>query len=197
MTSLLFLTSSLFAQAWGADPVPQSPPANQPPPPAQQAPAPGIEGAQTLPPQAGASSDPSSDSLLKMRDPFKKPESLVEESRPVSDLEAFASHQYQLAGVVTGPKQVRALVIAPNGKAFYVAKGARIGRRGGVIEKIMVDKIVIQEKIVNVLGQAENITTELRLAAQSRGGLSLNMGPESEGGSKPGAKSSPGQPPSR
>lgn len=123
---------------------------------------------------APSSQDPgNADSLLKLRDPFKKPEVIAEEYVPKTDLEAYATHQFNLIGVMTGPKQIRAILQSPDGKTYFVRKGDRIGLRRGIVEKINPERVLVQEKIVNVLGQAENISTELRMNISGKMGLVL------------------------
>lgn len=113
------------------------------------------------------------ESLLKMRDPFKRPDTVIEDSGPRSDLETYASHQFQLIGVITGPREIRAIIQSPSGKTFFVKRGDHIGQRKGMIDKITPERMMVQEKIVNVLGQAENIITEIKINIGTKMGISL------------------------
>ena len=187
------------AQPQGAPPVSQlsgassSAPASPQPAPVSVAPRPqqpgddSGESSVSQPSSQGGDSNPA-ESLLKLRDPFKRPDAVVEDSAPKSDLELYASHQFILVGVMTGPREMRALIQSPSGKTFFLKRGDHIGQRKGIVEKITPDKMAVQEKIVNVLGQAENITTEIKLTLAGKGGMSLYSV-----GSKPGETGQPGQ----
>ena len=124
-------------------------------------------------PSPGGGEANATESLLKMRDPFKRPDVVVDEGAPKSELELYASHQFQLVGVMTGPRQIRAILQSPTGKTFFVKVGDHLGQRRGVVERITPEKLLVQEKIVNVLGQAENITTEIKLNLGGKLGMSL------------------------
>jgi type IV pilus assembly protein PilP len=185
VSSFLFLIALSARAAGAADSAPANPapkPADHPPA-AASAPVPAAPMASKAlaTPAIPAASNPdetlqnqaveepsASVDLLKVRDPFKKPESVVEATTPKSDLESYASQQFILLGVITGPKRMRAMLQAPNGKTYFVKKGDHIGQRQGVIDRIVPNRVIVQEKIVNILGQAENITTEIRMVVSNK-----------------------------
>lgn len=108
-------------------------------------------------------------SLLKGRDPFKRPLMNAESYQAKPDLESFPVDQFRLSGVMTGPGPVRAMVVAPNGKTFYVSVGQRIGIQDGKIVKISAEVVEVEEYLVNLLGQKEAIKIELRLSDGNKG----------------------------
>jgi Tfp pilus assembly protein PilP len=102
--------------------------------------------------------------MLRIRDPFKRP-SLVE-SKDLSvrsELETFSADSLKMLGVITGPKKMKALIQSPSGHTYYVTEKTKVGMRGGVISKITINGMKIREKIVNVLGQEEDVETEIPL----------------------------------
>ncbi len=96
----------------------------------------------------------------KFRDPFKAPNfQAVEDQR--GELEKFSVNEFKLIAVMTGPVRMRAMIAAPTGKTYTVAKSTPIGLREGRVIKITTQSVVVREKIVNPLGEAENVETEI------------------------------------
>ena len=69
----------------------------------------------------------------------------------------------KLVGVLTGPLKVRAMVVAPDGKTYYVAEKMKVGLRNGIVTRITTRSIQVQEKIVNALGETESVDSEILL----------------------------------
>jgi hypothetical protein len=105
------------------------------------------------------------ETLNKLRDPFKRPVLKASLGIRKGDLESFSVESLKVVGVLTGPSQIRALIMSPDGKSHLVTERVKIGIRGGIIKKITPDGILVREKIVNVIGQEENIDTEIQLTA--------------------------------
>lgn len=105
---------------------------------------------------------------MKLRDPFKRPTLEGAGGIPKTDLENFQVENIRMVGMLSGPTNKRAMVLAPNGKTYLVADGTKIGIRSGVVTKINPDSIEVKEKIVNVLGQEEEINTVLHLPDEAR-----------------------------
>ena len=55
------------------------------------------------------------------------------------------------------------MVAAPNGKTYLVWENMRIGIRKGVIRRITPDAIHVREQVINVLGQEENVDSDIRM----------------------------------
>lgn len=129
--------------------------------------------------QAGTPGQPAvqapSAEILKTRDPFKRPVIQNIIALPRTDLEMFPIDQFRMLGVVTGPEHLRALLLAPNGKTYFVAERMRIGVRKGVIRRITPESIKVRERIINVLGQEEDVDSELRLPSENRGDGKTNL----------------------
>lgn len=96
----------------------------------------------------------------KFRDPFKAPEFQAEEDRRTA-LEKFSVNEFRLVAVMTGPVRMRAMIADPAGKTYTVAQSTPIGLREGRVVKITTQSVVVREKIVNPLGEAESVDTEI------------------------------------
>lgn len=109
-----------------------------------------------------------SEEMLKMRDPFKRPEIETAKTAPKTPLEIFSVDTFKMIGVLTGPEKMRALLRDQEGKTHIVSETMRIGTRGGVIQKITDDAIYVREKIVNVLGQEESVDSAIPLMEKGK-----------------------------
>ena len=79
-----------------------------------------------------AASTPSEE-LLRIRDPFKRPEIETSQATPRSDLERYQVDSFKMVAVLTGPTRIRAMLLAPDGKTYMVNERMKIGTRNGVI----------------------------------------------------------------
>jgi hypothetical protein len=131
-----------------------------------------------LDPSVYADLDPLSTSsdMLSLRDPFRRPNLDTQNERPKSDLETFPADQLKMVGVLTGPKKFKAMIFAPNGKTYFVTLNTRVGLRNGVITRITENSVLIREKVVNLLGQQEDLETALQLVSEPRIGLESGAG---------------------
>ncbi|MEN9723714.1 MAG: type pilus assembly protein PilP [Pseudomonadota bacterium] len=113
------------------------------------------------PEEAGAAIE----EALALRDPFMKPAALMAPAPtgPVSDLERYPVDQFKLIGVITGASRLRAILVNPEGKTFFVSERMKIGTRRGVIREIRANSVLVREKIVNVIGKEEPMDSEIRL----------------------------------
>lgn len=103
------------------------------------------------------------ESLSKIRDPFQRPPVKTVEELAISDLERFPTEQWELLGVITGPKKVRAMLRSPDNKTYMISESMRIGTRKGVVKRITPGSIVVREKILNVFGREESVDQEIKL----------------------------------
>lgn len=108
--------------------------------------------------------------LLNIRDPFRKISLSATAKVPRTPLEQFPSDSFKMVGVLTGPERMRAMVQDPDGKTHVVSEKMKIGLRDGVIHRIAGDRIVIREKLTSVLGQIEDVDTPLFMDADARSG---------------------------
>lgn len=105
---------------------------------------------------------PSSD-MLQLRDPFKSPSLQMLDGIPKTELETIPIDQFKLLAVITGPERMRAMLSNQAGKNFFVGLGTKIGVRKGVVRKISRASVKVRERVVNILGQEENVETEIKL----------------------------------
>jgi Tfp pilus assembly protein PilP len=138
-----------------------------------------------LAPGARAEGTNFEEEMMKLRDPFKMPE--LAHGDTVSELETIPLEKFKMVGVVTGPKHVKAMLIGPDGKIFYVGEKTHIGVRKGTIKKISSRAVFVEEKIVNILGQEEVMVTEIKLVD-----LNKDKGTLPGGSTPPGAPAMPG-----
>ena len=97
------------------------------------------------------------------RDPFvplsqiKKPLKGVSEE-PETPLQSYDIVQFRLVGVIVGRGEPKAMVVAPDGKSYVLAKGVKIGKNSGVVVDITNQTIFIKEKYYDYTGNViENI----------------------------------------
>lgn len=98
------------------------------------------------------------------RDPFlpltmiKKPVIKVVDEEPQTPLQSYDVAQYKLIGVIVGMGDPKAMVVAPDGKSYVLAKGIKIGKNNGVIVDITSESVSIQETYYDFSGNViENI----------------------------------------
>lgn len=108
------------------------------------------------------------DDLLKLRDPFKRIIGATGPSEIKSVLERFASTSFKLVGVQTGPGKGRAVLVDSEGTTHIVGERTRIGLNNGYIAKIYRDRILVKERVHNILGQIEEISTSIELQPESK-----------------------------
>ena len=101
--------------------------------------------------------------MLKVRDPFRRPDVVAENVGTLSPLERYPAADFQMIGVLTGPEKMRAMVLGPDKKTHFVAERMKIGQRHGIVRRITPDSILVRERIVNVFGEEESVDTELPL----------------------------------
>jgi len=96
------------------------------------------------------------------RDPFvplsriRRPVS--ESVEPETPLQSFDLSQFRLIGVIVGKGASKAMVVAPDGKSYVLAKGVKIGKNNGVVMEINSDAVRVMEKYYDFSGNViENI----------------------------------------
>jgi Tfp pilus assembly protein PilP len=76
---------------------------------------------------------------------------------PKTPLQKFPLEDLKLVGVVWADAgRSKALIEDPKGKGYYVGVGTWVGDRGGKIVRIHPDKVVVEERMTDVLGE-ENV----------------------------------------
>lgn len=96
------------------------------------------------------------------RDPFvplsiiKRP--LVATEEPATPLQRYDLIQFNLVGVIVGMDEPKAMVVAPDGKSYILARGVKIGKNNGVVIGISSETIRVEEKYYDFSGNViENI----------------------------------------
>lgn len=112
--------------------------------------------------------NPISEEVLRLRDPFKRPDLDTGKLIVRTEIEKYPVDSFRMVAVLTGPTRMRAMVLAPDNKTYMVHAGMKIGVRQGVIKRITEDGIEVRERIVNVLGQEENLDIEIPLVPDSK-----------------------------
>jgi type IV pilus assembly protein PilP len=87
------------------------------------------------------------------RDPFRSPYALTpggdDDDRERGPLERFDLDQLRLEGCVWGLARPLALIVTPDGSSHHVRAGARIGKHGGRVERVLADRVVVAETYRN------------------------------------------------
>lgn len=78
-------------------------------------------------------------------------------------LESFDLLQFQLKGLIVGMGEPKAVVSAPDGKAYILKKGLRIGKNRGVIRDITREKVVVEERYQDLSGVTRTIIQEIKV----------------------------------
>ncbi len=109
-----------------------------------------------------------------LRDPFKpfirlRPEKKAakkapEKFVPKTPLQRYALEELKLVGVVwRDGKGSWALVEDPEGKGYIVRVGTLIGDRGGRIVSIRPDRVEVEERVIDILGEERINRVTMRL----------------------------------
>lgn len=108
-------------------------------------------------------------------DPFRPflrvPEAQVSESDveklhirpPQTPLERYDLSQLKLTAILHAPGKIRALIQEASGKGYIVSEGTYMGNKGGQVSKILNDRIVVEEKYLDVLGNVAAKDIELKI----------------------------------
>jgi type IV pilus assembly protein PilP len=96
------------------------------------------------------------------RDPFvplsKIRRPVTESAEPQTPLQSYDLSQFRLVGVIVGKGASKAMVLAPDGKSYVIAKGVKIGKNNGVVLDINSDAVRVKEKYYDFSGNIiENI----------------------------------------
>jgi Tfp pilus assembly protein PilP len=106
--------------------------------------------------------------ILKMRDPFKRPDFQQGKELGRTDLERFSLDSYRLIGILTGPKRLKAMLQDPEGKTHFVSEKTKIGNRSGLVRRITPDSVLVREKMTDLVGQEEYVDSEIRLPPEGK-----------------------------
>ena len=82
---------------------------------------------------------------------------------PRTPLEKMDLSQLRLTAVLRSQTKTRALVQETSGKGYVINEGAFIGNKGGQVSKIFKDRIMVEEKYLDVFGKISVRERELKL----------------------------------
>jgi type IV pilus assembly protein PilP len=82
---------------------------------------------------------------------------------PMTPIEKMALSQLKLTGVLRMPDKLCALVEEVSGKGYIINEGTYIGNKGGQVKKILKDRVVVEEKYLDVYGKIAVRESELKL----------------------------------
>jgi len=99
-------------------------------------------------------------SLLKIREP------LNDQAEPETPLQRFGLKELRLIAIVLGQSEPRAMVVAPDKKAYTLIAGVKLGRNNGHVVEITENKVVVEERYRDFSGA---LRTELKEIALPQG----------------------------
>jgi len=109
-------------------------------------------------------------------DPFENPLRKQSPQQPVEEvdpnipdrirqtpLERLDLSQLTLVGVIKFPSGYKAIVEEESGKGYMVKEGTYIGTHYGQVTEIQNDRVLIQEKVKDLMGRYKDKTSQLKL----------------------------------
>lgn len=91
--------------------------------------------------------------LLKIREP------IAEEVETETPLQTFGLKELRLIAIVIGQDEPRAMVVAPDNKAYTLVTGIKVGRNRGIVQKITESEVVVEERFRDFSG---GLRTEIK-----------------------------------
>lgn len=85
-----------------------------------------------------------------------------------SPLERYDLEELRLVGIVDAGTSYRGVVEVADGKSYFLGNGTRVGRNGGVVSRVLEDRVVITETYRNPLGETR--TKDVYLTFTKTGG---------------------------
>jgi len=110
-------------------------------------------------------------------DPFKPfiqltPVRDASRSGPLTPLQKYDISQLKLVAIISTPEGNIALVEDATGKGYFLKKGTWIGKNDGKVNKILKDKVIIEEVYQDIFGQTKTNEISLFLHKVEEGGES-------------------------
>ncbi len=82
---------------------------------------------------------------------------------PQTPLEKMDLSQVRLTGILRAAGKTRALVEEASGKGYVINEGTFIGNKGGHVSKILPDRVIVEEKYLDIYGKIAVREKELKL----------------------------------
>ena len=87
----------------------------------------------------------------------------IKRRKPLTPLEKLNLSQLTLVGIIRAPSGNRALVQDASGKGYIVKKGTYIGTQSGKVERILDDRIIVEEEGEDIYGKVSMIKKTIKL----------------------------------
>ncbi len=87
----------------------------------------------------------------------------IKRRRPLTPLEKLNLSQLSLVGVILAPSGNRALVQDASGKGYIIKKGTYIGTQSGKVDRILEDRVIVEEESENIFGKVSMVKKTLKL----------------------------------
>jgi len=98
------------------------------------------------------------------RDPFVP---LIATKATIADfenpLEGYDLTQFMIKAVIVGIGETKAMIVAPDGRAYILKKGMRLGKANGVIKEINRERILVEEQYQDLTGKLRKNIQELKV----------------------------------
>ncbi len=115
--------------------------------------------------------------IAKLRDPFvpfikfeTEKNLKLKANKHLLPLQKYTLSQLRLIAIIDAGKKGRwAMVCDASGKGYTVREGMPIGSEGGIIEKILPDRIVVKKTRVDLLGKKKISFAALKLHPEKKG----------------------------
>jgi type IV pilus assembly protein PilP len=91
---------------------------------------------------------------------------------PLTPLQKYDIGQLKLVAIISTPEGNIALVEDATGKGYFLKKGTWIGKNDGKVNKILKDKVIIEEVYQDIFGQTKTNEISLFLHKVEEGGES-------------------------
>jgi len=101
------------------------------------------------------------------KDPSQKATYADADTQGDTPLEKIDLSQLKLTGILRAASGNKGLVREANGRGHIIVPGTRIGTHGGRVAAVLKDRIIIKEKMKDVLGRIFFQNTELKLNRKS------------------------------
>lgn len=99
-------------------------------------------------------------SLLEVREPLQN------DVEPLTPLQKFGVKELRLTAIISGKGKTRAMIVAPDKKAYVLTVGTKVGRNQGYVKEITVDEVVVEERFRDFSG---GVRTEIKKITLSHG----------------------------
>lgn len=72
---------------------------------------------------------------------------------PLTPLQTYDTEALKVVGIIWGELGKRALILAPDGREYFARVGTLVGKNRGQVVNIDGNKVVVEEKVLDILGK--------------------------------------------